>query len=69
MMLAFLVDQIQQFSDTLFQAVWKKEGRRKRLWAHIRALFYTLAFPSMEDLYRALVYGYKIEKAVILGSP
>ena len=67
MMLAFLVDQIQQFRDGLFQAVLKKEGSRKRLWAHIRALFYTLAFPSMEDIYRALLYGYKIEKVVILG--
>jgi len=67
MMLAFLVDQIQQFRDGLFQALLKKEGSRKRLWAHIRALFYTLAFPSMEDIYRALLYGYKIEKVVILG--
>jgi hypothetical protein len=67
MMLAFLVDQVQQRVDTLFQAVLKKEGSRKRLWEHTRALFYTLSFSSMKDIYRALLYGYKIEKVVILG--
>jgi len=67
MMLAFVVDQVQQRADTLFQAVLKKEGSRKRLWEHTRALFYTLSFSSMKDIYRALLYGYKIEKVVILG--
>jgi hypothetical protein len=67
MMLAFLVDQVQQRADALFQAVLKKEGSRKRLWTHARALFYTLEFASMTDILRALLYGYQIEKVVILG--
>jgi hypothetical protein len=67
MMLAFLVDQVQQRADALFQAVLKKEGSRKRLWDHVRALFYTLEFACMADIFRALLYGYKIEKVVILG--
>lgn len=67
MMLAFLVDQVQQRADALFQAVLKKEGSRKRLWTHARALFYTLEFASMTDIFRALLYGYQIEKVVILG--
>ena len=67
MMLAFLIDQIQQLTYSLFQAVLKKEGSRKRLWEHTRALFYTLSFSSMEEIYRALLYGYKIENVVILG--
>ncbi|MBU1750745.1 MAG: transposase [Chloroflexi bacterium] len=67
MMLAFLVDQVQQRADALFQAVLKKEGGRKRLWAHARALFYTLEFASMTDIYRALLYGYRIEQVTILG--
>ena len=67
MMLAFLVDQVQQLADALFQGVLKKEGSRKRLWEHIRALFYTLNFSSMSDIYRALLYGYKVEKVTILG--
>ncbi len=67
MMLAFLVDQVQQLASPLFQAVLKKEGCRKSLWNHMRALFYTLEFCSMEDIFRALLYGYKIEGLVILG--
>lgn len=67
MMLAFLVDQAQQLACALFQAVLKKEGSRKNLWDHMRALFYTLEFASLEDIFRALLYGYKVEGLVILG--
>jgi len=67
MMLAFLVDQVQQLAFPLFQAVLKKEGSRKRLWQHMRALFYTLEFVSLEDIFRALLYGYKVEGVVIFG--
>lgn len=67
MMLAFSVDQVQQLASSLFQAVLKKEGSRKRLWEHMRALFYTLSFSSLEDIFRALLYGYKIEGLNILG--
>lgn len=67
MMLAFLVDQVQQLAFPLFQAVLKKEGSRKRLWQHLRALFYTLEFASLEDIFRALCYGYKVEGVVIFG--
>ena len=67
MMLAFLIDQIQQRAYSLFQAVLKKEGSRKRLGQHIRDLFYTLSFSSMEEIYRALLYGYTVENVVILG--
>jgi hypothetical protein len=67
MMLAFLVDQVQQVADALFQAVLNKEGSRKRLWEHTRALFYTLQFASMADIFNALLYGFKVEKVTILG--
>jgi len=66
MLLAFLVDQAQQLASTLFQAVLKKEGSRKQLWEHVRALFYTLPFASLEEIFRALLYGYQVEKVVIL---
>jgi hypothetical protein len=68
MMLAFLVDQIQQLACRLFQAVWEEEGSKKRLWEHIRSLFYCLPFESMEDIYRALLYGYEVKGMVILGD-
>jgi hypothetical protein len=67
MMLAFLVDQVQQLAFPLFQAVLKKERSRKRLWQHMRALFYTLEFASLEDIFRALLYGYKVQGVVIVG--
>jgi hypothetical protein len=67
MLLAFLVDQAQQLTSTLFQAVLKKEGSRKQLWEHLRALFYTLPFSSLEEIFRALLYGYRVENVVILG--
>jgi len=68
MVLAFLVDQIQQLACRLFQAVWEKEGSKKRLWEHTRSLFYCLPFNSMEDIYRALLYGYEIKGMVVLGD-
>ena len=68
MMLAFLVDQAQQLACRLFQAVLKKEGSRRSLWEHVRALFYSLEFDSMESIYRALLYGYKVKGLVIFDS-
>lgn len=68
MTLAFLVDQIQQLACRLFQAVLEKEGSRKRLWEHMRALFYVIDLESMEDIYKALLYGYKIEGLVIFDD-
>lgn len=67
-MLAFLVDQAQQLACDLFQAVLKKEGSRIRLWEHMRALFHTLEFACMEDIFRALLYGFRTQ-VVILGPP
>ena len=66
MMLAFLVDQVVQLTCRLFQAVWRKEGSKIRLWEHLRALFYSLEFTSMVDLFKALLYGYRVERVVIL---
>ncbi len=66
MMLAFLVDQTQQLACSLFQAVLQKKSSRKRLWEHMRNLFYTLEFECMEDIWRALLYGFKISGFEIL---
>jgi hypothetical protein len=68
MMLAFLIDQMQQLGCALFQAVLDKKGSRKRLWEHMRALFKTLEFNSMEQLFKAILYGYKA-KVTILSPP
>jgi hypothetical protein len=59
MMLAFLVDQVQQLCCPLFQAVWVKRGSKRRLWERMRALFYDYALDSMRHLFEALLYGWK----------
>jgi len=59
MMLAFLVDQVQQLCCPLFQASWAKWGSKRLLWEKMRALFYDYALDSMEHLFRALYYGVK----------
>ena len=64
MMLAFLVDQTQQIACPLFQAALTKKRSRSRLWQRIRALFETLLFDSMKTLYRAIVFGFRIDKFV-----
>jgi len=67
MMLAFLVDQVQQLACELFQAVLEKKGSRRRLWEHMRALFKTIEFQSMTQLFEAILYGYKA--TVVIFSP
>lgn len=67
-MLALLVDQTQPRAGKRFQSGLQKDGRRSRLWAHRRALFYTLAFTGMEDIDRALLSGFRAP-VVLLGPP
>jgi hypothetical protein len=67
MMLAFLVDQVQQLCCPLFQAVWAKLGSKRRLWEKMRALFYAYALESMRHLFEALFYGLK-KSAPIFAS-
>jgi hypothetical protein len=57
MMLAFLVDQVQQLSCALFREVWKKVGSKKELWEKIRGAFHFFALDSMEMLYRLILAG------------
>jgi hypothetical protein len=65
MMLAFLVDQVQQLCCPLFQAVWRKLGSKRRLWERMRALFYDYALESMRQLFEALLYGLKKSAPVL----
>ncbi len=68
MMLAFLVDQIQEAACQLFQAALAKVGSKKRLWEKMRAYFLAIDFENMETRYKAIVYGYRIEKIVIFDD-
>ena len=69
MMLAFLVDQIQQMCCQLFLSTWKKLESKKFLWERIRSLFMDFKFESMEMIYKALLNGFKISECVILNAP
>jgi hypothetical protein len=66
MMLAFAVDQVQQLACLLFQAAWHEKRSKRALWENMRALFYTLPFDSMADIFRAMLYGYEIEGRLII---
>ncbi len=68
MMLAFLVDQIQQHADHLFQAVLAKCGTKRSLWENMRSMFRLLEFDSMEKIFKAMLYGYKIQGFTVLDS-
>jgi hypothetical protein len=60
MMLAFLVDQIQQGYNKLFQEVWKGLGTKRKLWESVRCFFQVLEFETMERLYRQIAFLYRI---------
>ena len=57
MMLAFLVDQVQQLCDPLFQAVLQKLGSKRLLWERMRGMFHDYRLRSLRELYEALYYG------------
>lgn len=56
MMLAFLIDQIQEACCTAFQDCKKKMGTYRDLWMMMRSLFQQLALSSWENFY-ALIQG------------
>ena len=47
MMLAFLIDQIQQKCCAVFQAAWQTAGSKRALWEQIRGAVQWAFFPSM----------------------
>jgi hypothetical protein len=57
MMLAFLVDQVLQLCDPLFQGALQKLGSKRLLWERMRSLFYEYRLRSLRELYEALYYG------------
>ncbi len=65
MMLAFLIDQIQQLCNELFQKALEKSEWKKYLWEDMRSFFRTLPFDSMEMIYNAIIYGVKVEYLAI----
>jgi hypothetical protein len=55
MMLAFLIDQIQQRGCRLFQAALAAAKSKTRFWRKLRGLFDSFRIPSWEALFRAII--------------
>jgi hypothetical protein len=68
MMLAFLVDQVQQACCPLFQAAWKKMKTKCHLWDQIRNAFHAFRFDSMTELLSALIRGIERQRPVLVDS-
>jgi len=68
MMLAFLVDQTQQLCCPLFQAVLIKLESKKTLWHKIRSFFDLYNCESMAIIYKALLFGFEVNRPVILNN-
>ena len=56
MMLAFLVDQVQQLCCPLFRAAWEKCGSKRELWDNLRSHFRHFQCQSMRHIYEAIIY-------------
>ena len=55
MMLAFLVDQVQQACCPLFIAVLEKVKSRKSLWRRLRSAVESFVFRSYSDVLAAIL--------------
>lgn len=59
MLLAFLVDQVQQLCCPLFQAARLKLHSKRALWERIRCYFQMFFAPSMEVILRMIAQGFE----------
>jgi hypothetical protein len=59
MLVAFLIDQVQQMCNPLFQAAVKKKGARSAVWEGTRHLFASFEVSSMREVYQALAIGFR----------
>jgi len=59
LMLAFLVDQVEQRCDGLFRDALEKMGRPKYFRSKVSSMFMSYDLDSWEFLYTAIAKGYK----------
>lgn len=59
MMMAFLIDQIQQMSCWIFKEAKAKAGSKRYLWECVRGYFRNYEVDSMETIYRAIGIGHE----------
>jgi len=68
LMLAFLVDQVQQRCCPLFQAARARHRTNRYFWERVRSLFEEHIFVSMAELLAALAQGRVRQKAILADS-
>ena len=68
MMLAFLIDQVQQRCCALFQAARAKAGRSRYFRERLRAMFLNYELPDWEVFYRALAFGHRAPVPIPLDT-
>ena len=69
MMLAFLVDQVQQMACPVFRTAWQKAGSKRELWEKIRSAFHFFWVDSMEMIYRLIIAGpQKVQPVPVIDS-
>lgn len=61
MLLAFLVDQIQQRCSQTFRGLWRGLKTKAKLWNSLRSLFSVLVFDSMAALFQHLASLYRLQ--------
>lgn len=59
MLLAFLLDQVQELCCAVFQAAKNRYHSRKSLWDKLKSSFLEHLITSWEMLYMAIIYGHK----------
>ena len=58
MMLAFLIDQVQEYGCAFFQAARQRFHSRTSLWIKIKGLFKEFFIKNWESLWCAIIYGH-----------
>ena len=72
MMLAFLIDQVQQKCNPLFCKAWQKKEHKCALWEAVRYLFACFEVESMAEIYQGIAFGFTRPRLKILigqGTP
>jgi hypothetical protein len=71
MMLAFLIDQVQQRCNPLFRQAWEKKETKSALWEAVRHLFACFEVSSMAEIYQGIAFGFRRPtlKSLIRGEP
>lgn len=69
MLLAFLIDQVQQRFNQTFRRAWKTAGSKRALWERVRGLFQNFLLPSMEAVYAAIAYGLERQPLAVARYP